>query len=434
MDSKWPLNTRRARVSRSVRTAGSVVGLAAVTALQPWSNAVAGSLVTDPDFIDDQFETYIVRPCFTAGVTLLAEGWTLGEITRFNNEICNTFFPAGGFNNSDAYASTSNIGSVGAIDNTSGSLAQQQADSIKDRLDELKDEDDADSGWGFLVSAQKGETERASTNNEVGFESDLDGVVVGFDYRYNDRLVAGIAAGVTSDSADYDGDAGFIDTDSNSLTLYTTYVLNANSYIDAYLGFATLDYENERDITVTGDPGLPPIAGLNGTVSSSFDGDQTLLGVSYGYDWYRGNHSYGLSAALDMIRTTIDDHDEDGTTNLELTYDEQTTESTMITLGANWSYTVDMGWGALVPNVGISAVLETEDDAEVSEVRLLNMPSVVPFLELESDEPDTEYVISSLGLIVAMNSGTQYFVTYEQVSSHDFLDNWSISAGLLTEF
>lgn len=399
-----------------------------------WTPASAGSLVTDPDFIDNQFEDFIVRPCLTGGVVLLAEGWTLGEITRYNNEICNTFFPAGGFNNSDAYASTSNIGSVGAVDNTSGSLAQQQADSVKERLDELKEEDDAQTGWGLLVAAQKGETERFSTNNEVGFESDLDGVVVGVDYRYNDKLVAGVAAGITSDEADYDDDAGFINTDSSSLTLYSTYVLNRNSYVDGYIGFSRLDYENERDITITGDPGLPPIAGLSGTVSSDFDGDQVLLGLSYGYDWYPGDYAYGVSAALDYTRTTIDDHDEEGTTSLELSYDKQTTESMTITLGANWSYSIDMGWGALVPSVGISAVFETEDSAEVSEVRLVNMPAVVPFLELESDEPDTEYVLTSIGLVAAMNSGTQYFVTYEQASSHDFLDNWAISAGILTEF
>ncbi len=392
----------------------------------------AGSLVTDPDFVDNQFENYIVIPCNTAPIDLLAQGWTSPEITRYSNEVCSPLFP-GGFNNSGSYASTSNIGSVGALDNSSDSVAQKQAGTVKSRLDEIKEEEIPQGGWGMLLAVQSGETERVSTNNEVGYDSDLEGIVVGFDYRFNDKQIVGAALGITSDEARYDGSAGFLNTDSNSLTVYTTYLLNQNAYFDAYFGYADLDYENSRDISISGDPGLP-IAGLNGTVRSKFGGNQWLLGTSYGIDWYPGKSTYGLLAALDYTRTTIDNHEEEGSTNLELRYEEQTTDSLTITLGGNWSYTLDMGWAALIPNASLAGVLQTEDDANISKARLANMPTVVPLLELQSDKPDTEYVLGSLGVVLAMNSGSQFFFTYEKIASHDFIDNWAVSLGYLTEF
>ena len=410
----------------------SLLGILALLFL-PRAEA-AGSLVTDPDFVDNQFENYIGVPCNTSTPNLIAQGWTVADINRYTAEICSPLFP-GGFNNSGAYVSTSNIGSVGAIDNSSDSVAQKQTSSVKSRLDEIKEEVDPRGGWGLWLAAQAGETERVSTNNEVGYDSELEGIVVGFDYRFNDKQVVGGALGITSDDAIYARSAGFLNTDSNSLTVYTTYLLSQNTYFDAYFGYAALDYENSRDLSISGDPGSPPPGGpLNGTVRSKFSGNQWLLGTSYGIDWYPGNSSYGLVAALDYTSTTIDGHDEEGSTNLELRYAEQTTESLTVTLGGNWSYTLDLGWGALIPTAGISGVFQTEDDANTSKARLINMPTVVPFLELQSDKPDTEYLLASLGLVLATNGGSQYFFTYEKIENHDFIDNWAVSLGYLTEF
>jgi uncharacterized protein YhjY with autotransporter beta-barrel domain len=398
----------------------------------------AGASVSDPDLVDNLFEEYFLQPC-RDGLRdpvngLPAKGWSQAEYTAYNDAICSVYFSAGTFNSTDTFASTSNTGSIAAQSKTSDTVAQQQVDSVQDRLDELMEEEpESGGGWGLLLSAQKGETERVSTNDEVGYDSDLDGVVIGGDYRFDNSLVVGVAVGNTTDDASFDGGGGSLETESQSVMGYFTYVLSDNAYIDGYFGVAPLDYSSERDVSVDGE--AADNFGFTGIITSEFEGDQTLYGISGGYDWYPSDFSYGVFGALDYSETDIDDYVEEGTTGLELIFPDQSSESMTLTLGVTGSYTIDMGWGVLVPNVSISAVHEEENDSRSFDARLVVMPAVdTSSYTLETDSPDRDYMISSIGVVIALNSGAQFFATYEQLSSHDFLESSAYTVGFLTEF
>lgn len=421
---------KKSILKSGVRLAGCVVATAGIGL---GGNATAGSLVTDPDFVDNIFEAYYLRPCLDGPGALLAQGWTNQEIIDYNNAICAEVFNAGTFNSTDTYASTSNIGSAGAQSKTSDTVAARQVESVQDRLDEIKVEDDRDGAWGMMLSAQTGETERFSTNREVGYDSDLDGVLGGPDYRFNDGLVVGLALGVTTDDASYENNAGKLETESRSLMVYSTYLLGDNAYIDGYIGFASLDFSSERDVSVDGE--AADNFGFSGQIDSDFDGDQTLLGVSIGYDWFRQNYSYGVNAALDYSKTEIDAFDEEGSTGLELEYPDQDSKSLTLTLGGNVARDLDMGWGTLTLNAGLAAVYQGENDSRSFDARLIVSPDVdTTTLTLETDSPDREYLLASLGLVAATSAGTQYFLNYERLESHDFLETWVVSLGFLAEF
>jgi uncharacterized protein YhjY with autotransporter beta-barrel domain len=411
---------------------GPTAIVVATLLLSPTAALSAGSLVDAPDLVDNKFETYFLQPCIDGFLTLLGRGWTGPEITAYNTAICSVAF-SGNFNSVETYASTTNAGTIAAQSKTADSLAGQQVESVQGRLDEIKEEEEPSGGIGLLLSVQGGETERVSTNNEVGYDSDLEGFVGGLDYRFNDNLITGIAIGVTSDDASFDGSNSFLETDSESLLIYTTYLISDNAYLDAYVGVASLEYSTDREGSVDGEPA--DAFGLEGKVSADYDGDQTLAGISTGYDWFRNRFSYGVSAAVDYSKTEIDSYEEKGTTGLELIFPDQEFESLTIALGINGSYTVDLGWGALIPNISVAAVHEDKNDERSFDTRMVIMPDVdTTSFTLETDAPDRDYVLSTLGLVLAMNSGTQYFMTYEHLSSHDFLEAWSLSAGLLVEF
>ncbi len=424
-------NPRPARACR--RDLASRMGAGLLILAMPFSGPVAAQALSDPDFVDNRFEDYYIQPCLDGFAVLNARGWSFDEITEYNNAICAVVFNLGTFNSSETYSSTSNIGSIGAQTKTSDSVARQQVDSVASRLDEIQEEEEPDGGWGLLLSAQTGETEREATNREVGYDSDLDGFVGGGDYRFGDGLVVGVALGVTTDEASYENNAGELETESRSLMAYATRLVGDNAYIDGYLGFATLDYKSERDIRVDGE--AADSFGFTGVIDSDFDGDQLLAGVSGGLDWYRGNMTYGVFGALDYVKTEVDGYEEEGGTGLELEYPDQESKSLTLMLGVNGSYAVDMGWGQIIPNASIAAVYQGEDDSREFDARLLLYSDADPrALTLETDSPDREYLISTLGVVFAMNGGNQFFATYEVLSSHDFLDTWAFSVGLLAEF
>lgn len=390
--------------------------------------------------LDDDFEQILIDLCQRLGPFggLDAEGWSAQDQQRLNN-LCLAILPGGGTPSTDAYVSSSNIGSSGATGKTTSSTSQMQVSSVKDRLAEIQEEEAIDQGgWGLLLTVHGSETEREETVNESGYESSLQGILVGGDYRFNDRFISGFALGYTSDSADFSNNTGKLDTVNNSLVGYFTYLPSNNAYLDAYVGYSMLAFDSERVIDFQGTPGSPSNLPTS-TATGDYDGEQIMAGVSGGYDWHFGKLTLGAFAAFDISDTDIDSYAESGNTGLEFTYDKQKIESALTTLGINAGYDFNRRWGVLTPTFSVSAVHQSKDDVRDFALQ----PSFVPFgvttpqdqttVFNQTDEPDRDYLMASVGLIAALNSGTQFFVTYEQMSAHDFLDTWSLSAGVIIE-
>jgi uncharacterized protein with beta-barrel porin domain len=391
--------------------------------------ATAASNVVDQDFAD-----YYYKPC-TLGPAVLTNppyNWTLEENFAYQDAICDPL-TTGGYTSSSNISSSAGLGSISATSGTSESAARQQTDNVQDRLDELQDEEAPSKGWGLLLSVQTGETDHSETTNELGYDSDLNSVVVGLDYRFNDMLVTGIAVGYTTDDTDFNGDSGHLDTNSTSLIGYITYLVGAGGYVNGYLGYVSLDYDSKRKINIENAAGTGFV--VKGDTSADYDGNQTLAGASVGYDWPLGDYTVGVFSNFDYSETDVDGYTEKGDTGFEMVFPDQTTRSGTISLGVNGSMTIDMGWAWLIPNASVQAVHETQNDSEKFNARLVLIPEDNPDkFTLETDDPDRDYGIVTLGAAIATNSGTQYFVNYEQVFNLDHYDIWSLSAGALIEF
>jgi uncharacterized protein YhjY with autotransporter beta-barrel domain len=389
---------------------------------------------------DDDFEDLLFDLCVNFGVLATpGSGWDGNSLIRLNDLCLNVL--QGGATPSSDYNSSSNIGSSGATGKTASNTAQVQVDSVKDRLAEIQEEEVVEQGsWGFLLSAQTSETEREETVNESGYESDLNGVLIGGDYRFNDRLITGAALGFTTDKAEFDNNTGDLDTTNTTLVGYFTFLPSKNIYIDGYFGVAKLDFESDREIDFQGTPTMP--VSYKGTATGDYEGDQTMAGLSAGYDWKPGNFSIGAFVAFDISDTDIDAYDEDGGANptgFEFNYDDQEIKSELSSVGINASYDIHRGWGVLVPTFSVSSVHQSADDTRnfALQPSLVPLSSTIPTdqttLLTETDEPDRDYVLTSVGLIAVLKNGAQIFVTYEEMSSHDFIESWTLSTGVLVE-
>ena len=416
----------RPSANAAIRPAGGLL-VAVCYSLLSFS-ATAASNVTD-----DEFSDYYTRPCELGGPTLRdVYNWSRQEINAYQDAICSELF-TGGYTSGDSVSSSAGLGSISATSSTSEVSARQQTDSIEDRLNELQDEEDTSSGWGLLLSAQTGESDHDETRNELGYDSDINSVVIGLDYRYSDALVTGLAVGFTDDDTDYDGNSGNLDTDSESIIAYITYLVGGGGYVNGYIGYASLDYDNKRRFKLENAAGTDFI--VNDDISANYDGDQNLIGASAGYDWPIGNYTVGVFTNYDYSETDIDGYKEKGSTGYEMVFPDQRNRSSTISLGVNGSVALDMGWAWLIPNASVQAVHESQNDSDKYKTRLVLIPedSLDDFI-LETDDPDRDYGIVSLGAVIATHSGAQYFVTYEQVVNYDDYDIWSLSAGALIEF
>ena len=384
---------------------------------------------------DDAFEEYLDTLCNTSPFDPIFQGWLPADFQNLTNNVCQVYLPSGGIVSSADYQSASNIGSTGATAQSSGHTAQQQVDSIKDRLAEIEEESEIiEGGWGLLVSGQVGDSTRVDTVNQNGFDSDLAGFLIGGDYRFTNAFILGVAIGLTEDDATFAMNTGTLETSSLSTTLYFTYAPSRQLFIDGYVGVTDIDFDSERRVDFQGDTANN--VNVMGSSTAQYKGSQTLAGFSAGYQFYFGDVAVSPYFALDLIDTDVDAHQESGNTGLEFRYAEQKTNSQQESLGINISASYEHSWGFLVPSIDIAAIHESKDDSKEFEAILTLFPgqSPTPGFLLVSDDPDREFGLVRLGLAAALHGGMQIFASYEQNFSHDLIETRAITFGIVSEF
>lgn len=281
----------------------------------------------------------------------------------------------------------------------------------------------ATGGWGLLISTQFGRSIRKESELENGFQSDLRGLLLGLDYRYSDKFILGTAASQTHDEAVFIGEAGSLKTINNTLTLYATWLPSEKISVDGYLGYGVVNFDSQRKVYF----GAPL-----GIASGNTTGRQNMAGLSTTYQSKLGNVNVAPFLNFDYIKTDIKGYNEAGTTKLELHYADRSTVSTTTSLGLRLSQAYNFNWGSLTPSLHGAGVHEFQNNSALINNELVTTPGAG--ILVATDEPDRDYFLSGLGLVAALNSGTQLFLNYERRSGDSLLDSWAVSLGLLKEF
>ncbi|HET8697318.1 MAG TPA: autotransporter domain-containing protein, partial [Gammaproteobacteria bacterium] len=285
--------------------------------------------------------------------------------------------------------------------------------------------------WGFFINGNVIDGEKDRTANEAGFDFGGWGITTGFDYRFSQHFVGGLSLGYNESDTDFAGNAGSLDSDGVTTSLYGTY-FDDKWYADFIGSSGGLDYDSTRVIAYTDAEGAH-----NDRALGSTNGDLTTLGVSFGYNFSKGGWSFGPTAALTNVEIDIDGFAETGggTGNaLAMRFGNQTAESRTLQGGFQFGYALSRPWGVLSPQMRVALVKEYENDAEVINVRFVsdpfandpNQPSPGA-ITLLTDDPDTSYMRWSVGVSFVRAGGLSAFVNYEAVAGYA-----SLKSGELT--
>lgn len=398
-----------------------------VSLLSSCSTALAAS--TDDDFSDLLVDLCIFNPPTNPSQELI--------------DLCIETIRGGGLGGGSGSGVSSNLntGVTGAQGRTSTALTEKLRQGISDRLEEIEEErekgdrasgDNFFSNWDVFLSGYHSERDRTQTELENGYDSEEDGGLLGLDYRFSNEFTAGLAVGYSEDDADFDSNAGDLDTKSWSLTAYGNLMPIDNMFLNAYVGYAEIDYDSKRNVNF----GLTSGTVIrSGVAKGTTDGRQILAGFSAGYSWNYfsdyGALSINPEIKLDYSNTDIEGYKEQGTTDLELEFDEQHIRSLTMSAGGNIAYTISVPWGTIVPQTRLFYVHEYKDDSRKIPGSLVIAPTGT--LTSLTDNPDRNYIIWGAGMSSVFAYGIQTFIDYEQLSNHRFLDSWTITAGIRLE-
>ncbi|MES9946301.1 MAG: autotransporter domain-containing protein [Candidatus Thiodiazotropha sp.] len=288
---------------------------------------------------------------------------------------------------------------------------------------------------GVFVTGDVATGERDETDLESGLDFDTAGITIGADYRITNQFILGGAIGFSDTEAELENDAGDLDTQGVSLSLFGTYYSPQNYFVDFSATVGANDFDQKRSIVYT----LDGLADVSQNLKADYDGDTISLFVGSGYDFYRGPWSFGPRADLEYIKSDVDGFTEevsdptadgggwatrvDGTDQRWLT----------LNLGGKVSYTHSADWGVLIPYARLDWMHEFEDDSQIITAYFVEDPAGLG-IDIQTDDPDRDYLRLRFGTSAQFQNGVVGFIDFGTILSHSEWTAHTISAGMRMEF
>ncbi len=290
--------------------------------------------------------------------------------------------------------------------------------------------DDADAAlapsprFGMFVNGRINLGDKETTRRETGFDFSVQGLTVGMDYRFSDRLFLGGALGYSSGEADFDRNVGELDTQATSFSVYGSYFQSERFYMDWILNVAASDYELDRRIV---------FAGVDTVASGAPDGTQYGLALNFGSDYLWGGVMISPYARVEYIDAEVDAYTETGGSGFALAVDEQAIESLTTALALRVSKTYSMRWGVLVPAAHAEWEHEFKDNSRAINARFADAPGAGTFT-ITTDDPDRDYFNVGANVSAVMERGRAVFISYEALLGQSHVTNSTIELGYRMEF
>jgi outer membrane autotransporter protein len=287
------------------------------------------------------------------------------------------------------------------------------------------------SQWGVFVNGSASHSRRDSSEAEPGFRRRSYGLTTGVDYRLTDDTVVGTALGFTRTDTDLRDNAGGVDVDGYSLSLYGTRFLADAFYVDGIATVGRNRYDTVR--TVFSEP-----IGTQSALAKP-KGNEYGLGLNAGYDRSRGPWTTSYQASLDYLRTEIDgyterpSHPDNLGAGALLHIDSQTIESQTAEAAVQLSYASSQSWGVMHYSGRVGLEHEFGDRSRQIKAQFQEDPTNTTF-SLRTDSPDRTYLNIGTGLTAQMARGRAAYLFLETIEGRSGYSHYQIDVGFRLEF
>jgi uncharacterized protein with beta-barrel porin domain len=303
-------------------------------------------------------------------------------------------------------------------------------------------------GLGLFANGIFSVGDRDPTSNEDGFDFHIYGVIAGVDYRFSPNFFGGVAFTYQSSNSNLDNpsslvsptfstsaNAGSADTRSYGFSLYGTYYVLEQLYVDGIVSFGWNNYSLARVIGYN----LPAqMQRVDQIAHADPNGHQFSFSVGAGYEFRQGAWTFVPLARLQYLKLNIDGYQEKINNTLPgfgwaLAQASQDVESLTTDVGGRVSYAISTGVGVLLPQVRIEWEHEFKNDSRLLTARFVNDPVGQPIL-FTTDNPDRNYANLGVSLSATFRPGIAAFIDYEKVLGLENVSVNVITLGVRGEF
>lgn len=197
----------------------------------------------------------------------------------------------------------------------------------------------------------------------IGKTSDTDtrfttsGISIGADQRIDEGLMIGVGAGFGHERQKIGDNGTKNDGDGYSFVVYGSYQPTEAIFLDGLLGYGSLDFDSDRYVTA-----------LGSKAGSSRRGAQWFASLSGGYDFIEGKSLLSTYGRLDWVSTRLNETTEKDGGIYSLTYFEQNTSTTKLSVGLRGETQLEWSNGSAKPYFRIEYQhnLDTPGSAEMA--------------------------------------------------------------------
>lgn len=286
--------------------------------------------------------------------------------------------------------------------------------------------------FGLWINGTLGGGERDRRTANSGFESDTWDLTSGLDYRFNDRLFAGIGLGYSRFTADFDRDQGSLDANARSVHGYAGYALPNGLSFDGSLSVMRSNYSERRVIELYALD--VPGTGFDSLGRDIAEGDTTVRqrGGSVGVTYTIMHNAWTIAPQLQVsaLRTDYAAFSETGPSPFNLGYRERHGKSRSVSAGAYVDRAYATAIGAFRPYGRAFYYADSGPSKDLlADFVLANDDGTRTALRLSMNEPDRRYATGELGLAFSRPIGTRtvdFNVGYMQMFSFVDWNRWAL--------
>lgn len=300
-------------------------------------------------------------------------------------------------------------------------------------------------GLRFSVYGERFERDRGdSAVEERGMDGDSRGGDIGLDYRLSDTVTLGAVLGTSQSDYDFDtenpsnnftpqSNAGSADIDQTQLTLFASFALGNDAYVDLSGGHAWTEGDFRRRSVFQ--ESTRTVAQTNTDLRGSADGSVRWLGIDAGRDFVREAWSFGVFGGATWARAEIDGYTETDVSGsgLAMRFSEVERDSFLGVAGGRVAYTISSGSGVFIPQLRVQWQHEFEDDQETVDASFV-LDGNGNFFTLQGDRPDTSSGEAGFSITAVFPEGWSAYFDYTTLFSRDDFERDRFSAGLRKEF
>jgi outer membrane autotransporter protein len=275
--------------------------------------------------------------------------------------------------------------------------------------------------WGVFVKGDAILGEQRGTSEQVGYDFTTTGVTIGVDYRFTERLIAGIMTGLHGAKATLNDAGSKVKLEASSLGIYTTYY-HDGFYVDGLAHYGLNRYDNTRRIA---------FPGVDRTAASSPNGRQAALHGGVGYEVRMGRWTMGPTFSFQYVRAEMDGYTESGANALNLRLDKQTAESVRGSLGGRVSCAYDTAWARFVPGLWVSYAHEFGNGGKTVNAALAQGSD--PFV-VDPASPARDFALLGADLSATFPGGIQAYLGYNAQLGSDRYQAHGIGGGVRIPF